>query len=1199
MAKSPARPYFNYGIKQLEDLYAQNSEDLALLQILAAELAYRGTDRAARLARQVHSALTIKQPTTLKPKRKPAETSPKPPAPKPVPQSPHNTSLTHGPVTASGIPSPVSIPVSPSRFQKTGIKNTPSAVIANWIAVEALAPQTFRRPEDLCGGVKSRIAGLRESVLPWQAGLKAPPNCRLFFQVVLGTLSMDAATTQLIQRYGEDEERSRPERSKAIIASILLDRNGIPVEDGIAVSSFAWALPRALAGQLDGLEVWPSVEAETCAKLSALFNREDEDGVPIAVDLALIDTGFEWLVSNFNLSSELVEAPSISLKVFHGFRSRQPPEPLLLNSFFLKDLSRVASLVRSQNTPPALSAYLGLTPPETRLNVKDSHDILEAVLAPQRFPLARWPSPGGHPLALLQQAAVNITRIELQKSEGLVAVNGPPGTGKTTLLRDIIAAQVLARAEAMAAFEDPNTAFSASGHKVRYGPAAYFQVYRLHDSLKGHEMVVASSNNKAVENISRELPARSAVGAPELSYFKSISDRLFAPETPEDDESSALHAPPLETWGLIAAVMGNASNRAVFQKAVWWDEDYALRLYLKAAAGQKVTKDIRDETTGEVIGQRLPAVVDIEKPPSPEQALRNWRNLRTRFLKEKADIEAQMVQLEKIRSLCLALPALRAAKARSAEKRDAARADLTKAQSASDECAHRREAAYLALQNRMEERQALLPIRPGFWSRLFNTQSWKQWRLSYQSALTSETTARQTLTETDLALKTALNKTETATQNHHQASLQYDRDSLALQNTQKTLNEYKKAHGYILIDEDFIDRSHEDRQKLSPWIPQELNQRRAALFGLSLKLHKAFIDACAQKMLHNISVLFSDANSIAKDAERKDLLVDLWATLFIVVPVISTTFASIDRMLGDLPAASLGWLLIDEAGQATPQAAVGALMRCQRAVIVGDPLQIEPVVSLPETLNSRLAEYFEVTRTRFIAPEASAQTLADQASRFVGTFQNDKGLREVGVPLLVHRRCQNPMFAISNAIAYDHQMVLATPQRPQTAVARSLGPSRWVDIPGQNSARWSPPEGDALIQALSILAKAGITSPDIFVITPFRIVAEELRRRVRQEGELMQALGASARDWAETRIGTIHTFQGREAETVFLVLGATGEAQSGARAWATQRPNILNVAVSRARETLYVIGSRTDWAGMGCARDLSNTLSPTTHSFYT
>ena len=172
-----------------------------------------------------------------------------------------------------------------------------------------------------------------------------------------------------------------------------------------------------------------------------------------------------------------------------------------------------------------------------------------------------------------------------------------------------------------------------------------------------------------------------------------------------------------------------------------------------------------------------------------------------------------------------------------------------------------------------------------------------------------------------------------------------------------------------------------------------------------MEVHRTFIDVAAQKVMHNLGALMGamQAGAFQEDA-KKALLGDLWATLFLVCPVVSTTFASVDRMLGDLPPSSFGWLLIDEAGQATPQSAVGLLMRARKAIVVGDPLQIPPVVGLPQRLVDEIGTYFGITGAEWLAPEASVQTLADKASKLKAQFRADVGMREVGIPLLVHRR---------------------------------------------------------------------------------------------------------------------------------------------------------------------------------------------------
>ena len=100
------------------------------------------------------------------------------------------------------------------------------------------------------------------------------------------------------------------------------------------------------------------------------------------------------------------------------------------------------------------------------------------------------------------------------------------------------------------------------------------------------------------------------------------------------------------------------------------------------------------------------------------------------------------------------------------------------------------------------------------------------------------------------------------------------------------------------------------------------------------------------------------------------------------------------------------------------------------------------------------------------------------------------------------------------------------------------------------------------------------------------MVQTNLRRLVRQSGILKQ-WGVSSENWVNERVGTIYTVQGREAEAVIFVLGAPDAAQTGARGWAGSRPNLLNVAATRAKEALYVIGNRDLWCRAGVFDELA------------
>jgi hypothetical protein len=479
-------------------------------------------------------------------------------------------------------------------------------------------------------------------------------------------------------------------------------------------------------------------------------------------------------------------------------------------------------------------------------------------------------------------------------------------------------------------------------------------------------------------------------------------------------------------------------------------------------------------------------------------------------------------------------------------------------------------------------------IRPGFLIRIFRLARWRVWSADNRPLVEAarQAGARFRLKAQELEeARASLASLDGEIARARQTLVEPRATS---QKLAQIIETYRAEVGDRMIDDAFFEGHHGVIHLTAPWIPPSLQRKREDLFIAAMDVHRAFIDGAAQKVLHNLSVLMEVfANGDPEDPAKQVLLGDLWSTLFLVVPVLSTTFASVERMLGGLVPGSIGWLLVDEAGQALPQAAVGAILRARRSIIVGDPLQIEPVVTLPERLVGEICTFFKIDTGAWAAPEASAQTLADRASRNQAAFRSEKGPRKVGIPLLVHRRCQEPMFGISNRVAYDGQMVHAPPPL-RSPIGDILGPSRWFDIDGEAESKWCPAEGEWVTDLARHMADAGLREPDMFVITPFRIVAQEMRRRLERETGLFNALGVDAREWTQNRVGTTHTVQGREAEAVVLVLGAPNAAQARARGWAGGTPNLVNVAVSRAKQRLYVVGSYGAWSGVGHVREVAS-----------
>lgn len=1022
--------------------------------------------------------------------------------------------------------------------------NQPDKILSTWTALEVLSPQAFRRPEDLAGGDRSRVTALNGSALPWERGERSRPNQRLYYQVVLGSIKMELALDLLTERYGETRLEKPSVRGKAALAVVVVNRQGqLVTSPAVAVSSFGWGTIAALKGELADLAEWPHVELQLVDQIekhlidSTQADEVEARGRPLT--RTALFNAYHELVEMLGLPIEWIEPPEFAIRSYTYFKDPNPPETLLLNSFFLADLAQARKLFSERKAPQNLKRYLGLERPQHTQDLLCNTQALTEAVSPGLTPLARWPARNRHPLVLLQQAAVNLAFRETVTG-GLIGINGPPGTGKTTLLRDLVAGVVSQRAEAMAKFDDPETAFEHTGQKLKAGNS-WIHLYRLDASLRGFEMVVASSNNKAVENVSAELPSQDAIAsdASHLRYFKTLSD--------------ALHQ--CETWGAIAAVLGNAQNRSRFKQTFWWDDDNGLNAYLRVAAGAAQEAEVTEPATGRV-ERRIPHIVAKEGPPSSrEQARDRWNSARARFLSATEKSRQWLTWLESLRTELARLPELAKTEANAETNHKKAVEEVRRVKQETESAFQDGTEAYDQSQEAVQQLRTHDLAKPGFWARLFRTRSARKW-----------TEVRHALLE----LQRAEAVWKAAREAHEQAK--------------ELLNEATLKRGVTLADAQFFEVPHGERHQLTPWFPPDAQFARDEVFISAMALHRAFIDAAAKPLRHNLGALMNAfTTQTLSSPEKQALLADLWSSLFLVVPLVSTTFASVNPMLGKLPLESIGWLFVDEAGQALPQAAVGALMRTRRAVIVGDPIQIEPIVVLPDTLTNVLCRQFGVDPDYYAAPLASVQTLADAASSYASEFQTNIGSRTVGVPLLVHRRCSEPMFSVSNTIAYSGLMVSA--KSPNASEIRDvLGPSRWIDVVGSGEDKWCREEGAEVLGLLRQLALAGATS-DLYLITPFVVVADRLRQIVRESGVLRGWVGDDWR-WTHERIGTVHTAQGREAEAVIIVLGAPDPAQTGARGWAGGRPNLLNVAVTRAKEVIYVVGNRQLWRHAGLFREL-------------
>lgn len=1012
-------------------------------------------------------------------------------------------------------------------------------IIDFWRAVEMFSPPTIPavRPAQRVFDVAV------DGPLPWDGDHPLRQTRLTKHQVwrhvvYVGAYPLEAVFSALKDVFppAADSYEERPSGSSALLA-FAVSEDGTLLKESAVLSACAWATARAhdpgpaTAGWLDG---FANVEGEFDGRLESLLGAEGvRKGVVLDRD-ALMECQAE-AVAALNVDGVL---PVDGIRVRSEIVARRTADVVdrdFLNSLIADDLAGVGDAVAAGGIGAALRDYLRPTAEidvDGRVDVRTRLDEVRRATDPDRIPLGRWPASPDRPLALGQQLAID-EAVAMPRAGGhIFAVNGPPGTGKTTMLRDLVARLVTERAERLAELTDPADAFMGEPH--RWETAPYRRVvHRLKPELTGFEVVLASSNNGAVENVTLEIPSGAAVDplwherAREVDYFSELAERATNVGRGGASEDEA-------AWALVAARLGKSLNRKGFVNAVWWTErhdDHGLPL---------PPLGLRD------------LLAKWEKHPEGV----SWAEAVAAF--ERARDRAAAVRDERL-GVAAALDRLADLEPRFEAARDAERAARERVTASRP----RREELPGLLRTREDERRRRIEAREEELRR-------RPWILRFRARAAWRERDLQLATEI-AALDVALDEIgeemrmlEGEVRAHAETSAALADAEAALEECRQVLSRYGEQPGAQLPDAEWL-RDRDARELQAPWTDVEWNEARTELFLAALSLHKAFLVHAAGQMREVLEGAMDVVGGRAPRDLSGDAVLAAWQALFLLVPVVSTTFASVPRLFGRLGPEALGWLVVDEAGQATPQSVVGALWRCQRAVIVGDPQQLEPITTIPFQVEQAIRVHLGVDE-EWLTGRGSVQSLADRLNRLGTTLPGAERPVWVGAPLTVHRRCDQPMFALSNEIAYGNLMIDATdPALARDFAARypKLPPSSWIDVSSDVSqGHWIPAEGEEVDRILAELAGVGFDFSQVLAIGPFRDVARRLAERSRKHSGLTA--------------GTIHTAQGKEADVVILVLGSE-PARDGARAWAASRPNLINVAVSRARRRLYVVGDRDAW----------------------
>jgi hypothetical protein len=670
-----------------------------------------------------------------------------------------------------------------------------------------------------------------------------------------------------------------------------------------------------------------------------------------------------------------------------------------------------------------------------------------------------------------------LTALKHAQSEPVTAVQGPPGSGKTTLILHLIAQQVVNRA------------------------------LRLIDGEEdiNNLTVVSSTNNKAVDNVIEKIDEwlNNDPLEHKFLYIKGGSR--------ENIQQAGCAIEQLQQG--IEYIQQNSFNETVFNH------------------NQQKIKQINDDILLEesnYLAARHQRALDEERLPHIRENIQTLQQHLDEAIATKSNLQQRATDLAKYEQLPIE--------------------------------------AYRKIELRFRNAERQMPEgRLPWWTRLWRWITGRTEKQIITKAVLACESAIESTFNTPFPVENPKNRREFFQElgrvtdklaqakdlQHVQASLPTIAEDIA--NTEQQKNEADREltsleSSLAIPLEDFYaffhEKFHNKHQELFKLSREFLTQQALQDKDNVQKALKSYLDF----LLVNSKAL----NTFKKNQD------EYFKAISLIFPVISCGLLSLRKMLPRI-SECVDRTIIDESGMIPVHQSFPLLVRSRKAIIVGDPLQIEPVITLSDQRRDKYRQTAfldrELTEIDYHCYSPEEEYSATTYHRAAGVTGED-GNTGNGIRLMEHYRCQPSIIQYCNAIAgYGLEI--------KTEPVDSLLESHLIayDVEGNIRNNVNEEEVTAVCEIIQHLLDQGYSLKDIGVISAFRA----------QANALTEAITKIFPQLNRKFVGTIHTFQGSEKKVIILSTKVC-RAQDNV-SWINKRPNLLNVAVSRAKELFILVGN--------------------------
>lgn len=262
----------------------------------------------------------------------------------------------------------------------------------------------------------------------------------------------------------------------------------------------------------------------------------------------------------------------------------------------------------------------------------------------------------------------------------------------------------------------------------------------------------------------------------------------------------------------------------------------------------------------------------------------------------------------------------------------------------------------------------------------------------------------------------------------------------------------------------------------------------------------------------------------------------------------------------ELEAGLFDLVIVDEASQCSLAAMLPLAYRAKRLAVVGDPCQLPPIVTVgPGHLRSIAEESGfdsdDLRRRGTDHRDGSAYFAFEFAARPVEPVLLDE-----------HYRCHPHIARWFNRTFYNNRLTVLTEIGETGRRYRAIS---WKDVEGvtersSDTGSWvNRAEARQVLEQVNGLLNSGLT---VGVVTPFTAQGQLIDRLAKErfDRSILEEAGFVS--------GTAHRLQGNERDAVVISTVLSPDMPRTTVQWIEKERNLLNVAVSRARSVLTVLG---------------------------